>query len=200
MHLFRKDEATAHTAIPLPEHLRRSQKIAILTADKAEDTELFYPYYRFTEEGYQVHIITPHGGRLETQHRLGLAHTHSITSARPERYALLYIPGGKAPAELRKNTHVLDFLRRFSQSAKPIAAICHGPQILISAGLVAGQHMACAPQIAHELEAAGGIYVDQPCVEDGKFTTARMPGDLPWHLYSILHRLAGYGHSMQSAA
>src|SRR5690606_29942295 len=139
--------------------LRKNQKVLIITADKTEDTEFFYPYYRLTEAGYTVDVATPKGGKFEAKHGLGLQDSKSIDAVRPQDYALIYIPGGKAPAELRKNDAVIKFVKDYALLGKPIAAICHGPQVLISANLAMGKQMACWPEVKDELEAAGGRFV-----------------------------------------
>ncbi len=191
MNLFSSDEPKrdSYTVAPIPERIRKNLKAVIITADNAESLELFYPYYRLTEEGYIVDVVTPEGGELKTKHGIALQHSKTIDEVRPEDYALLYIPGGKAPAELRKNDKVLTFVKRFALSGKAIAAVCHGAQVLISAGLVQGKQMACWPEVRKELEEAGGIFIDEALVEDGQFITARMPGDLHRHLYGVLQHL-----------
>ncbi len=188
-HLAGKNQNDTHAVAPIPERLRKSEKVVILTADDTEDTEFFYPYYRLTEEGYQVDVVTPDGGAFKAKHGLGLQQTRSIGEVRAQDYALLYIPGGKAPAELRKDNQVLDFVRTFAQTGRPIAAVCHGPQVLIEAGLVEGVQMACWPEVQEELEEAGGVFVNEALVEDGQFITARQPGDLHRHLYGVLQYL-----------
>lgn len=193
MSIFSKDdqEKDIHAVAPIPERLRKNQKICILTADKTEDTEFFYPYYRLTEEGYTVDVVTPKGGKLEGKHGLGLKQTKSVEEVHSQDYRLLYIPGGKAPAELRKHEKALAFVQEFARDGKPIAAICHGPQVLISAGLVQGKKMACWPEVKDELEDAGGTFINEALVEDGQFITARMPGDLHRHMYGVLQYLDG---------
>src|ERR1700733_6587993 len=148
----------SHSAAPIPERLKKNEKVVIITADKVEDIEFFYPYYRFIEEGYTVDVVTPKGGKFEGKHGLGLMETKSIDDIRVQDYALLYLPGGKAPAELRKNEKVVSFVKKFAQSGKPIAAICHGPQVLISAGLVRGKRMAAWPEIRNEMTKAGAFF------------------------------------------
>ena len=184
-------EKDTYEVAPIPQRLLKNEKVIILTANNTEDLEFFYPYYRLTEEGYTVDVVTPKGGKFEAKHGLGLKNTKAIAEVKPADYALLYIPGGKAPAELRKNDVVLSFVKEFARSPKPIAAICHGLQVLISAGLVKGKQMACWPEVAKELEEAGGIFVDEALVEDGQFITGRMPGDLHRHLYGVLKYLKG---------
>lgn len=180
-----------HAVSPIPARLQKNEKVIIITADNTEDLEFFYPYYRFTEDGYSVDVVTPDGGKFEAKHKIGLADTKAMADVKPEDYALLYIPGGKAPATLRENEAVLDFVKAFAKTGRPIAAICHGPQVLISAGLVKGKQMAAWPEIKKELEAAGATFVDEALVEDGQFITARKPGDLPRHLSGVLEYLKG---------
>jgi protease I len=185
------DEHDNYAPAPIPARLMRNEKIAILTGDNTEDLEFFYPYYRLTEEGYTVDVITPEGTSFEAKHGLGLKKTKALQDANPEDYALLYLPGGKAPASLRKDENVLAFVKKFAASNKPIAAICHGPQILASAQLLSGNHIAAWPEIKDEIEKAGAIFVDEALVEDGQFITARRPGDLPRHLCGVLDMLQG---------
>src|SRR5580693_6901534 len=104
-------EKDTHAVAPLPERLRKNEKVIIITADNTEDLEFFYPYYRLTEEGYTVDVVTPKGGKFEAKHGLGLKNTKAIKDVTPQDYALLYIPGGKAPEELRKNKDALNFVK-----------------------------------------------------------------------------------------
>lgn len=186
-----KDATDNYAAAPTPERLKKQEKVVIITADKTQDLEFFYPYYRLSEEGYTVDVVTPEGGKFEGKQGMGLKNTKSIREVRPQDYALLYIPGGKAPETLRKNKDVLNFVTSFAAAGKPIAAICHGPQVLISAGLVKGKQMASWPEVAKELQEAGATFVDEALVEDGQFITGRRPGDLPRHLYGVLKALKG---------
>ena len=176
---------------PTPDRLKKNEKVAIVTADNTEDLEFFYPYYRLSEEGYTVDVITPKGGKFAAKHGLGLQQTKAIKDVRAQDYALLYIPGGKAPAELRKNEDVLNFVKEYAKTNKPIAAICHGPQVLISAGLVNGKQLAAWPEVGKEIEEAGGTFVDEALVIDGHVITGRKPGDLPRHLSGVLEFLSG---------
>lgn len=192
MSMFSKDsDKDNHAAAPIPQRLKKNEKVVIITGDNVEDIEFFYPYYRLTEAGYEVDVMTEKGGKFEGKHGLGLKDSKSIDNVRPEAYGLLYLPGGKAPAELRKNEKVIDFVKHFAQTGKPIAAVCHGPQILITAGLAKGKQMACWPEVRSELEEAGGTFVDEALVEDGQFITSRKPGDLHRHLYGALQALEG---------
>jgi len=174
-----------------PSHITGSKgkSILILTADKTQDLEFFYPFYRFIEEGYQVDVVTPDGGKFEGKMGMGLKDSKSLDEVNPGQYALLYIPGGKAPEKLKKEEKALQLVEEFARSGKPIAAICHGAQLLAEAKLVAGKRIAAWPEVQKEIEEAGGSFVNEATVEDGQFITARWPGDLPSHLQRTLRVL-----------
>lgn len=158
-------------------------RIAIVTADRVEDVEFFYPYYRFVEAGYDVDVLTPDGGTLRT----GL---QRVADATAEHYDAVFIPGGLAPAEVRTVPEALAFVRDFAATGRLIGSVCHGPQVLASAGLVDGRSLTSWHEVADEVRAAGGTWIDEPVVEDGQFVTARKPGDMPQQLARILERLA----------
>ncbi len=175
-----------YKAAPIPQDLRKNQKIAIITGDQVEDLELFYPYYRFNEEGYEVDVITLEGGAFEGKKGIGLKESKSIDQVNFKDYELLYLPGGKAPEKLQKDDRVLKFVRDFASSGKIIAAICHGPAILAAADLIKNKKISAWPGIKDEIEKAGAIYMDEALKEDGQFITARKPGDLHRHLFGVL--------------
>ncbi|GAA3021388.1 type 1 glutamine amidotransferase domain-containing protein [Streptomyces fulvorobeus] len=185
--------------VALPTGEPSKGRIAILTADKVEDVEFFYPYYRFVEAGYDVEVITPSGGELTGYRGMGLTETTALADVDPADYLMLYVPGGLAPTEMRENTAALDFVRAFAAAEKPIGLVCHGPQMLVSAGLAEGRRLTSWYEVSEEVEAAGGIWVNEPVVQDGSFFTARKPGDLPAEMYKIMDYLAqrqdaGTGH------
>ena len=185
-----------------PENTNNSAKqaILILTANDTEDLEFFYPYYRFIEAGYKVDVVTPAGGEFSAKHKLGLKQTKKITEVDAEDYALLYIPGGKAPAELKKNDNAIALTRRFVELGKPIAAICHGPQVLAAADVIQGKSIAAFPEVESEIQDAGARYINKETVTDGLFTTARWPGDLPAHLKAVLAVLMKSAKFRETAA
>lgn len=160
--------------------------ILIITADDTEDLEFFYPYYRFIEAGCNVDVATPDGGEFHGKNKIGLQNSKKIEDISASGYQLLYIPGGKAPEELKKNEHVLSIVRQFVSSGRPIAAICHGPQVLAAAGVLQGHRVSAWPGVQSEVEQAGAIYVAQECLKDGPFITGRWPGDLPAFTKKVL--------------
>lgn len=165
------------------------QSVLILTANNVQDLEFFYPYYRFAEAGLKVDVATPDGGAFTGKQGMGLQETKAIADIDENEYDLLYIPGGKAPAELVKNKDAIALTKRFAQAGKMIAAICHGPQLLAASQLVQGHKIAAWPEVEKEITQAGGTYVDQQTVIDGQFITARWPADLPAHLMHTLKEL-----------
>src|SRR6187402_3307775 len=126
-------------------------RIVMMTADGTEDQEFFYPYYRFNEAGYKVDVITPDGKGFKGKNGAGLEETMSIALASPEIYDLLYIPGGKAPEKLKKEEAAILFVQSFVATGKPIAAICHGPQLLAKAGVIDGKQIAAWPECQEEV-------------------------------------------------
>ncbi len=168
---------------------RGTPGILIMTADKTEDLEFFYPYYRFIEAGFHVDVATPDGGAFKGKQGLGLKNSLKIEDVSAADYALLYIPGGKAPAVLKDNEAAITVVKAFVSSEKPVAAICHGPQLLAAANVIRGRRIAAWPEVQKEVEEAGATYVNAETVNDGLFTTARWPGDLPAYMKVVLQLL-----------
>ncbi|MFZ4540319.1 MAG: type 1 glutamine amidotransferase domain-containing protein [Rickettsiales bacterium] len=186
-----KNEKDTFEAAPTPERLKKQERILILTADDTQDLEFFYPYYRLNEEGYRVDVATPKGGSFKGKMGMGLKETLSMDQVQAADYSLLYIPGGKAPATLRKDDKVIQFVKQFASSGKPIAAICHGPQVLVTADVIRGKKISAYSEVAKELQEAGATYSDEALAIDGQFITARVPGDLPRHLCGVIDVLQG---------
>ncbi len=174
---------------PSPVDVPGKGKILIITDNKTNDTELFYPLYRFVEEGYQVTIATLAGGEIAGYNSASIKSTVPVSTINPADYKGLYLPGGKAPAKLREHDEVIQIVNHFIETGKPIAAICHGPQLLVKTGVVKGKSVTSWPGMQDELKEAGGTFIDQPVVVDGNIITARMPGDLPPHVHTFLQML-----------
>ncbi len=154
-------------------------KALIISADNFEDSELLYPCYRLKEEGVKVDVASPAGGTLRGKHGYEVKADRSLDETNPDDYGLLVLPGGKAPELVREEPAALEICRRFFAGNKPVAAICHGPQTLVSAGLLKGRRATCYRTVADELKEAGALYEDKPVVVDGNLVTSRQPGDLP---------------------
>jgi protease I len=154
-------------------------KALVITADGFEDSELLVPISRLKEEGVAVDVTSIRRGRIRGKHGHETDAAKRLEEIRPDEYDLLILPGGKAPAALRKETAALEIARAFMAANKPIAAICHGPQILVSAGVMAGRRATCYRSVASELREAGAVYEDCEVVVDGNLINARQPADLP---------------------
>jgi protease I len=161
----------------------------IISADQFEDTELLVPYYRLQEAGLAVDIASAAKGKIVGKHGYEVAVDKALPDLDPDHYDLLLLPGGKAPAALRKEAAALRIAQRFMQRNKPVAAICHGPQVLVTAGVLQGRHATCYRSVAEELKASGALYEDSEVVVDGNLVTARQPSDLPAFMREIVRLL-----------
>jgi protease I len=154
-------------------------KALILVADGFEDLELFCPWYRLQEEGVDVTLATPTGRPVTGKHGYAVEADMPIREVNPAEYELLLIPGGRSPEGLRLREEAVDVTRTFVEDEKRIAAICHGPQLLLSAGALNGRTITAAATIRDDVKAAGAVYRDEPVVMDGNVLTSRGPDDLP---------------------
>jgi len=151
----------------------------IISADHFEDSELLFPFYRLQEEGLEVDVASIARGKVHGKHGYEVAVDKALRDVDPNAYDILILPGGKAPATLRKEAAAIAIAQDFMRSNKPVAAICHGPQILITAGVMQGRRATCYHAVAEELQASGALYEDREVVVDGNLVTSRQPADLP---------------------
>lgn len=154
-------------------------KALILSADNFEDSELLVPMYRLQEAGYSVDVASEKREPIHGKRGYEVQVNKLFSEVSPDNYAVLVLPGGKAPAAIRNNPKVQEIARAFMSAQKPVAAICHGPQILVSAGLLKGRKATCYQSVANELKEMGALYQDSEVVVDGNLITSRQPGDLP---------------------
>ncbi len=159
------------------------KKALILTGKQVQDHEFIYPYYRLQEAGFQVEIAVRNKETVMGQ--LGAAKivpTQDISGLHVEDYDVLVIPGGaKCQEYLRQDQEALDFITKFNATGKPIASICHGAQMLISAKVVKGRRVSGYYSIKDDINNAGATYVDEPAVIDGNLvTTAHYKHLGPW--------------------
>ncbi len=164
-------------------------KALIISADNFEDSELLYPFYRLQEENMEVDIASITTDKIRGKKGYEFEVNKSVGDIDPEEYDLLILPGGKAPARLREEKKVLEIAAHFVKNNKPVAAICHGPQILISAGLLEGKNATCYTSVATEMKEGGANYDDREVVVDGNIVTSRKPGDLPAFMREIFKLL-----------
>jgi protease I len=172
-------------------------KVLIISADNFEDTELLVPYYRLKEEGMDVHVSSLTKTKIKGKHGYEVDVEKALKDINPDDYALLLLPGGNAPETIRKQKEALEIVKHFFLRGKPVSAICHGPQILITAGLLKGRHATCYKSVAQELKDAGAIYEDKEVVVDGNLVTSRQPSDLPAFLRETIRKLKSLEPTIQ---
>ena len=167
----------------------------ILTADKFEDLELFYPLFRLLEAGWHVDIAAPTKKEIGGEHGYTLQPTITIDEVNPDNYSLLIIPGGfpdGAPATVRKIKKAQEITRIFVQSNKTVASICHGPWTLAASNSIKNRHLTSYwhDGVPEDIKAAGGIWEDKDVVVDGNLVTSRWPMDLPAFMRETMRKFA----------
>jgi protease I len=157
------------------------KRVAMLVEQEFEDRELTGPLEALRAAGATVVLVGPTAGAQFSGKRGGATVSSDIAAgaARMSDFDALVIPGGHAPDKMRMRHAMVDLARDAMDAGKPVAAICHGPQVLISANVLRGRTLTCWPSIAVDVKNAGGLYVDKPVVEDGNLITSRKPDDVP---------------------
>jgi protease I len=164
-------------------------KALIISADNFEDTELLVPYYRLKEEGIEVYVASIHKGTIKGKHGYEVLADKALKEVNPDDYGILILPGGKAPGIVRKDENAIQIAKRFFEKNRPVAAICHGPQTLITAGLIKGRHATSYKTVAKEMKDAGVLYEDKEVIVDGNLITSRQPSDLPAFMREIMKKI-----------
>ncbi|MEF8787762.1 MAG: type 1 glutamine amidotransferase domain-containing protein [Planctomycetota bacterium] len=154
-------------------------KVLILAAEGFEDSELLVPMYRLLEEGDDVDIAAPETGEFAGKHDYTAEANLDFGDIDAADYDMLVLPGGKGPETVRLDDSAVRVTREMMEAGKPIASICHGAQVLISAGVLEGRKATCWQGIRDDLKAAGADYRDREVVVDDNLITSRFPGDLP---------------------
>ncbi len=170
-----------------------TKKIAILATDYFEDSEVKAPYERLKDAGFKVMIVGPVEGKEITgkRGRFTVRTDLAIDSVNVDDFDALVIPGGYSPDRLRLNPSAVEFARDFVRSGRPVAAICHAAQLLISAKVVKDRTLTCWPSVAVDLENAGAHYIDKAIVVDKNLITSRKPEDLPVFIDAIISAIEG---------
>ena len=153
-------------------------KVLFLSADGFEDVELIYPLHRLKEEGHDVYVASFNRGKITGKHGYSVEAQLSFEEADPEEFDALVLPGGKAPERVRLNGDAVRITKKMFEDGKPVASICHGPQILISAGVLKGRKGTSTITIRDDVRNAGAEWVDAEVVVDGNWVSSRHPGDL----------------------
>lgn len=166
---------TDRAQLPLNE-----RRVLILTGDIYEDLELWYPKLRLEEAGARVTVAGPEANmNYSGKHGYPCVSDAAIDQMDSESFDALVVPGGFMPDKLRRDPAVLNLVRAFDSAKKPIAAICHGGWIPISAGVYRDVRVTGSPGIKDDLVNAGALYEDAEVVVDGHHISSRRPDDLP---------------------
>ncbi len=167
----------------------KGKRVAFLVADLTHDEEYAFPRYWLIHEGADVVTV---GLKEEHVSRFGrtLKPDKLIDEVSPEEFDGVVIPGGFGPDKLRADDRVINFVKTIFDRGDMVAAICHGPQVLISAGIVKGKKMTCVKPVVVDLVNAGAEYIDDKVVVDGNIITSRHPYDLPAFTEAIIEYLS----------
>lgn len=166
----------------------------VVTTDGFEDSEFSYPYYRLQEAGVDVDVATPDGESVTGKHDYEFDADAAIDDRQAgewaEAYDLLVVPGGRAPEQLRSEApEAADVVAAFVDADRPVASICHGVQLLISADVIEGCEVTGYGTLEVDVENAGATYRDEAVVVDEPFVTSRVPDDLPAFMAETLSQL-----------
>ena len=150
-----------------------SKRAVIITGPRFQDEEFIYPYYRLLEAGFQVDVATKDKATVYGKYGIPVVPTQDVKNLRVEDYDLVVLPGGQeAPDRVRQIQEVLVFVKGMHDNGKVVAAICHGPWITISAGIMQGKKATCYAGMMDDLKNAGADFVDAPVVVDGNLITS----------------------------
>jgi protease I len=160
------------------------KRIAIVTENGFEEVELTSPKKALEDAGAKVDIVSPQKDKVKAWNHdhwsIELPVDKNIAEANADDYDALVVPGGVLnPDQMRKNKDCVEFAQHFLDAGKPVAAICHGPQLLIETGKLRGRRMTSYPSVKTDLINAGAEWEDKEVVVDNGLVTSRSPKDLP---------------------
>jgi protease I len=166
------------------EQALKGRRVAILATDGVEQVELEEPRRALDAAGATTHLIAPEGGSIQAVNHddkgARIPVDRVLGDARASEYDALMLPGGVAnPDRLRMDQRAVQFVREFMLAEKPVAAICHGPWMLVEANAVAGRTLTSWPSLQTDIRNAGGEWVDEVVRVDDGLVTSRKPDDLP---------------------
>jgi protease I len=175
------------------------KRVAFIATDGVERSELVQPWESIQKAGGKPELISLESGEIQTMNHDEKADTfkvdRTIGDVSPDEYDALVLPGGVAnPDRLRTDSKVVAFVSRFMQDRKPVAAICHGPWVLVEAGVVKDRTLTSWPSLKTDIANAGGNWVDeQVCVDNG-LVTSRKPDDLPAFCDKLVEEISEGAH------
>jgi protease I len=181
------------------------KKVAILATNGFEESELLEPKRMLEEAGAHTEVVAPQTGEIKGWKDGNWAQAiqvdKTLEECSAEDYDGLLIPGGTMnPDKLRLERSAVEFVRKFAESGKPIGAICHGPWLLVEAGVVQGREVTSWPSLRTDLENAGARWVDQEVAVDQGIVTSRKPDDIPAFSKKLIEEVREGVHARTSAA
>jgi len=181
------------------------KKVAILVADGFEQVEMTRPREALEDAGAETKIVSPNPGEIQGMHHADKGNKFDVDLTLDEadaaEFDALMIPGGLMnPDQLRSTPEALEFTRHFFREGKPVAAICHGPWVLIDAGAVRGRTLTSWPAIKTDLRNAGANWVDEEVVVDNGLVTSRKPDDIPAFNEKMIEEFAQGKHAPRREA
>ena len=184
-------------------HELDGKKVAFIATDGVEQVELTEPWKAARDAGAETTLVSIKPGSIQGVHHQEKGDTfrvdETIDGARPDRFDALVIPGGVAnPDRLRMDDRAVAFVRSFFEAGKPVAAICHGPWMLVEAGVARGRRVTSWPSLQTDLRNAGAEWVDQEVVVDRGLVTSRKPDDLPAFCAKMVEEFAEGPHDRRS--
>jgi deglycase len=182
----------------------KGKKVAVIAADMVEQVELIEPWKALKEAGADPDLISIESGNIQGFNHYDkgqqFAVDKTIDEVSPDDYDAVFVPGGVGnPDELRTNEAVVSFVREMFDSGKPVAAICHGPWVLVEAGVVDGLTITSWPSLQTDIRNAGGNWVDREVAVDQGVVTSRKPDDLPAFCATLVEGVAGGRFERQRA-
>ncbi|HUC82316.1 MAG TPA: type 1 glutamine amidotransferase domain-containing protein [Flavisolibacter sp.] len=178
----------------------KGKKVAILTENGFEEVELTSPMNALEQAGVEVHVISPQKDKVKAWDHdhwsIEVQVDKPLSEANPEDYDMLLLPGGVMnPDTLRTNKEAVAFAQHFLEQGKPLAAICHGPQLLIETGMLDGRSMTSYPSLKTDLMNAGVAWEDKEVVTDNGLVTSRTPDDLEAFNKKMIEELSEGQHA-----
>lgn len=166
------------------------KRVAVLAADFFEESELIYPTLRLREEGYDVVVAGPSMATLRGKSGYPYPVDAEVAELSADDFDAVVVPGGFAPDILRRSSDVLELVAKFDAAAKPVAFVCHGAWVGISAGIVRDRTLTSVTAIRDDLQNAGAQWVDEPVVVDGNLITAQLPSDMGDWMRALISSLS----------
>ena len=183
----------------------QGKRIAFLATDGVEQVELTEPWKAVKDAGAEVELLSIKEGEIQGMNHMDKGDTFAVdkhvSAADPTDYDGLVIPGGVAnPDFLRLEDDAVRFTRMFFEQGKPVGSICHGPWVLVEAGVLPGRTVTSWPSLRTDIENAGGTWVDSECQVDRGLVTSRKPDDLPAFTAKIVEEFGEGVHEEQAQA